>query len=412
MFSFLFGVGLFCIGVIGTFVVEPCLGMAVFALFTHITPQQLSISSFRPALVVSLATLVSYLLSKRYPQKFKIIPPEFVLFLIMLLGMFLGAYHAYDSQLAFDHFYTYCKYCLYFLMLVNIVESRFQMELFQNFLILSAAWMVYKCWDLRGTTGARFENMDGGVVGDSNQFAAALILLMPLVLMRVLRKGSIYIRVGALIGVFGIIMSVLITVSRAGFLGLAVVMIYFVSMFKDYRKRTILILVVVFIVVFPFVPQNYEERISSILISENQYRDTSSQSRLTFWKTAFDVWKEYPIYGCGLRNFIYYNGYRNEGKDWGEKGHVAHSLWFEALGEGGILVFLPLVAMLGLFFFRTSMAKKRLCSYKEIVADISALQIGMVGFLVCATFVNRLIYEPIYWWCGMAYIYHRRIEIN
>ncbi|MDA3832907.1 MAG: O-antigen ligase family protein, partial [Spirochaetales bacterium] len=142
------------------------------------------------------------------------------------------------------------------------------------------------------------------------------------------------------------------------------------------------------------------------LSSADQSRDNSAQSRLDFWATAIDVWKQHPLYGCGLRNFIYYNGVANEGKEWGEPGHVAHSLWFEALAEGGLMVFVPLVTMLLLFFRRTSKAKKKYRGNREIHADLCAFQIGMVGFLVCATFVNRLIYEPMYWWCMIAYSYY------
>lgn len=410
MFSLILGVSLFCLGIVGPFIYEPCLGLAVYAAFTFITPQQLGITFLRAPLLVAIATLISYFLSSKYPKKLNLYPAEVKLFSIMLFGMLLGAYKAYDSNLAFEHFIVYCKYGIFLILLINILDTLPKLEMFNNFLILGAAWLVYKCWDLRGATAGRFENVDGGVVGDSNQFAAALILLMPLVLMRVFRKTHILIRIGALLGVFGMTMSVIISHSRGGFLGLVVLAISFFICFKNHRKRILIMVFLLTISVSPFMTEHYFSRVSTISVSKDETREASAQSRLVFWNTAIDVWKRFPIYGCGLRNFTYYNGYENEGKKWGEQGHVAHSLWFEALAEGGVLVFVPLVWMIILFFKRMSRAKQKFIAEPEVYADIIALQIGMVGFLVCASFVNRLIFEPIYWLVCLAYVYDQRVD--
>jgi probable O-glycosylation ligase (exosortase A-associated) len=412
VFSFVFGVILTGLGVVGPFIYEPCLGLAVYAAFTFITPQQLGIASLRAPLLVAIATLISYFLNKNYPKKLNLFPAELKLYVIMLLGMLLGAYNAYDSNLAFEYFEPYWKYGIFLLLMINILDSRPKVEIFNNFMILGAAWLVYKCWDLRGAHGGRFENTDGGVVGDSNQFAAALIMLLPLVMMRVFRKSHRLVRIAAALGVFGMVMSVIISTSRGGFLGLITLFVCFFIFYKNYRKRILLFSILVILSISPFMTDYYFSRISTITISKDEKRDESSQSRLDFWSTAIDVWQKYPIYGCGLRNFTYYNGYANEGLKWGEQGHVAHSLWFEALGEGGTMVFVPLVWMIVLFFRRMSRAKRQFISEPEVYADITAFQIGMIGFLVCATFVNRLIYEPIYWWCCLSYVYDQRIGNN
>lgn len=60
-----------------------------------------------------------------------------------------------------------------------------------------------------------------------------------------------------------------------------------------------------------------------------------------------------------------------------------------------------------LFYRRTFMAVRFYTGLKrmEDVQDIYAIQIGLTGFLVCATFLNRLFYEPIYWFSGLAVAY-------
>lgn len=407
MLSFLFGILLFCLGLLGPFLYQPIVGIGVYAALVHITPQQLNAEFLRIPIVTAVSTLISYIFCSLYPNKFNVLPAEIGLFLVILLGMFLGAFNAYDSALAFEHFYVYLKYSIFLLLLVNIVNTPKRLEIFYNFIILSAAWMVYKCWDLRGTTGARFENFGGGVVGDSNHFAAALIMLMPLVIVRCFRDTNIFYRIGAVLGVFGMTMSVLITVSRGGFLGLLTIFTCFIFILKKNKVRILISLCILFISILPFLPQNYIDRMTSIRQVKLGIVDNSMQGRLDAWETAIEVWKEFPIYGCGLRNFIYYNGYLNEGLPWGYPGHVAHSIWFEALAEGGLMVFLPLTGLIVLFFYRTSRSKNKFISNKDIYADIIAIKIGMIGFLVCASFLNRLIYEPIYWWFCIGYIYDK-----
>jgi len=112
-----------------------------------------------------------------------------------------------------------------------------------------------------------------------------------------------------------------------------------------------------------------------------------------------------------MKNFGYYMGYRVEGLDWGVRGHEAHSLWFEILAQGGLVVSVPFLLMLFFFFYRTTTISRKYAasSYQDFAEDIYVLQIGMLGFLVCATFLNRLMYEPIYWWCALA-VAHGRVQ--
>ena len=156
MLSLILGVALYCLGVVGPFIYEPYVGLAVYAAFTFITPQQLGIVYLKGPLLVATATVVSYLFSTNYPKKFNHFPAELKLFSVMLIGMLLGACNAYNPDLAFEHFFIYCKYCIYLLLMVNLLSSLQKIEIFNNFLILGAAWLVYRCWDLRGAGTSAF----------------------------------------------------------------------------------------------------------------------------------------------------------------------------------------------------------------------------------------------------------------
>ena len=407
MFSLLFGLSLFFGGIIAIFRVDAFWGIIASSCFVHISPIQIHVDSFSPALTLSLLTMIVYLFGKKYSNKFNYRPVEFWLMFLMLVGMVFSLSYAYDSAATWYGINIFLKMLIFFFLFINLIDDRTKITWFINAMLLSAAWMVYRCWDLRGTTGARFENINGGIIQDSNQFAAALLLMLPLAIGRAMKQDEKWwIRLCAAIGSFGIIMSIIITVSRGAFLGLIASAIAFFYYFNEHRKKILILTTILVIAVAPFVPQYYMDRTSMVFSSKEVDSDSSAVSRLTSWNLAYELWKEHPIVGVGMRNFGYYMGYRNEGRAWGQRGHVVHSVWMQALSEGGLMVAGPFIAMIFIFFYKTKKSKE-LCRDHNFIIEISALQVGMIGFLVAASFVNRLYYEPIYWWCGLASIHLR-----
>lgn len=402
MLSLLFGFLIAISGLLGILFWDPFWGLVAFACFTHIPPMQISPEYFVPLRIpflLSIVTLVVYMFSGKYENKFSFRPLDFWLLVIMLFGMVVGAAGAQSQEWAWKFTGDFAKFVIFYLLLINIVNSAIKFKWFINSLMLSAAWLVYKCWDLRGTTGARFENRNGGVVDDANQFAAALILLCPIVINYALTKENDWrLRVGALVGFFGIIMSIVLTGSRAGFLGASVMLVTCFCYFKEARKKLSVVLIIGILATLPFVPDYYYTRMNNLFSSENVVVDASAQSRVNSWKLSFEVWKNKPWFGCGVRNFWFEMGVF---EDVDGAGHVSHSLWFEALSEGGVVVFLPFISLICLFFLNIRRAKK-----KQIINHglLVCLQCGFIGFLVAATFVNRLFYEPIYWWSALSVV--------
>lgn len=346
MLKLIFAAILIIIGFGGTLFLDAFWGLSVFSLFTHITPQQLSkeiIVPLRIPFFLSLWVLVVYLFSAHYPRKFSRLPMELWLMLFMLGGMLLGTMNALSPDLVYEETYTFFKFIVFFVLLVNIVDSEYKVKWFINAQILSAAWLVYRCWDLRHRFSYRFENIDGGVISDSNHFAAAVVLFFPLVVRQIF-SGHWLKRLGAATGAFGMVMTIVITGSRGGFLGLAVQAMAFVYFYKEYRKRIFLTLAALTLIITPFISDYYIARVIGIFehdqIQDNRAK-SSVDSRLASWTLAFQTWKKFPLLGCGMQNFGYYMGYYNEGLNWGELGHVAHSTWLQALGEGGFRFLFP-----------------------------------------------------------------------
>ena len=149
------------------------------------------------------------------------------------------------------------------------------------------------------------------------------------------------------------------------------------------------------------------DRLSTILeATSDEQRDSSAQGRIDFWTLAIQLFKEHPWVGVGPDNFRYYSGYLLEGHDYGTPGHVTHSLWFEMLTRG-VFVFVPFVIMLVMFFYKSRRLVRQYKDAGEHVMERSVRvpMIALGAFLVPASFLDRSVYEPIYWCIGLGIIH-------
>jgi O-antigen ligase len=414
MLKFLLGLVLIAIGFGGALFYDPVWGLYLFACFTHIRLEQLgdSISlPLRVPIVVAGLTVVLYLLSSRYRNKFRRWPLEVWLLGIMVIGMCVGsAGSEFQKDASWELTSQYAKYWVFFILMIQMMDSIKKIDQFHWVMILSAAWLVYRCWDLRGTTGERFENIGGGTVADSNHFAAALVLLFPFVLHRILDKDK-RIAIGAAILSFGVLASIVISGSRGGALGFLALGLLAALALRQHRKKILAALAVLGLCGLVIANQSQIERLSTILTATHEeQRDQSAQLRIDFWKLAIDLFKEHPVFGVGPNNFVYYSGPRVEHLPPGRPGHVTHSIWFELISERGLFGAVPFVIML-YRFFRNSLriaAQYRARGQPEMAMYVQVPMLGLGAFLVSATFLDRLVYEPIYW-CIALGVAHRYI---
>ncbi len=114
--------------------------------------------------------------------------------------------------------------------------------------------------------------------------------------------------------------------------------------------------------------------------------------------------------GVGPNNFVYYSGPRVEHLPPGKAGHVTHSIWFELISERGLFGVVPFLALLYRFFrnSRRLVAQYTALGQPEMAMYVRVPMLGLGAFLVSATFLDRLVYEPIYW-CIALGVAHRYI---
>ena len=412
MIKFLFGACLICYGFYRALFSDPVWGIYLFAALTHIRLAQLGENLYLPPnvpIVIAVLTLCLYFFSSRYEQKFTSWPLEIFIFAAMLVGMAASSATAqFDQSISWDRTMDYFKYWIFFILIIQMVNTLDNIEWFHRVMILSAVWLVYRCWDLRGTTGFRFENVGGDIISDANHFATALVLLFPFVFVKTLDKDR-KIAIGAAILCFGMLMSVVISGSRGGIVGFMAAFLLIMMNFKQGRLKMALAMICLGFSVLIFSNADQKERIFGIAdAAQEETRDASSQGRVNYWQLSWQLFKSHPMTGVGIANFPYFSGPALEELKDGEAGHVAHSIWFEVLAEGGLAVGVPFFMLIGRFFLRIRRLLKMVREYgvcEEQEGYIRVLAIAIASFLVSATFLNRLIYEPIYWCIALSVIH-------
>lgn len=196
---------------------------------------------------------------------------------------------------------------------------------------------------------------------------------------------------------------VVVSQSRGGFVGLAV-LAAFMLVFGPHRRKIALGIVLAAVGLLLLAPPSYWKEIQSIRTAANP--GDTGESRQYFWKIGWRMFLEHPITGVGTDNFgiqaPHYMDPHRKGWRVNPWGRVAHSLYFTLLPEQG-LVGVALFAMMLGWCFKTQ--RKLRAAWKRNENDETArtatllacgITAGIIGVLATGTFLSVL-YYPVIW---------------
>ncbi len=274
-------------------------------------------------------------------------------------------------------------------------------------------WLLLHCFV------AAYAISNGGVgpgsfLLDENDLALALLMAVPYAYF--LQKSTGVSKKMRLVLIFSVILllaGVVATMSRGGFVGLAVMTAAIAFMSRN-KIRNALLLCVAGALFYVFMPEEYKTEVESIGDIENSTR----VERLNTWIIGWDMFVDNPIIGVGVGNFRWRIGeYQAEARDVDNyrnlSGRAAHSVYFTLLPETG-LVGTILVAWLILHIIkrqreaiRLSSRPKRTDDTEFIDACARATLVSLAGFLGAGTFISVLYFPELWYALGFSYVIHR-----
>lgn len=236
--------------------------------------------------------------------------------------------------------------------------------------------------------------IDGATfLGDGNDFALSLCLLLPCMIELALASRKALMKFVAWAGVTIIVLAVVATQSRGGTLGIVAVFGYL--WWRSSKKLATMVAIgMIGVAVLAFAPPEYYTRMATM---QDTASDGSAQGRINAWKGAIGMGAKNPL-GIGAGHF---------GARWGL---TAHSTYMLALAELGPLGF---TAVMMLVFgnlranarLRAKLLDKARSEASEALRQstrmLDLLNAGMVGFAVAGAFLSATYYPHMYVLSGL-----------
>ncbi len=338
---------------------EPYLGAMFYLLCLYARPMEI-ISATRGMPIMkflAIGTLGIWLLRMLIirDRKFVKAPQNYLMIaFILVMSASMRTYVTGIVNVLTGDFF---KIIVIYFLLINLVNTERRLYATIWILILSTLWLSIHSillsrgiaiGDVRTVEGGRVTSL--GIFGDPNDLAQAIVVAIPFVFNLILYeklmlKRIILMAIGALM-----LFAFLLTGSRGGFLGLAVVMFLLI------RRKTgtivgAVISVICLVGLLAFAPDYMIERLETA----SPYEGTGA-GRIEIWYEGWQMFLSNPILGVGMNNYPEYVSTH----------HVAHNSFVHVAAELG----LPgLIVWMGLLYFSFKALNETRKLYASEVAD-------------------------------------------
>jgi O-antigen ligase len=294
----------------------------------------------------------------------------------------------------------YWKTILVFLVLVSLVTSIKDMNKFVWALLIAVGFLSALSI-IANMQGVKFaaDRVFVSSTYDPNDLALVMVIAFPFAVFGVLtQKGIVKIILGGLTAL--IVMTIILTVSRGGFLGFLGVSLFIIIGVRKYFKKAMAPLIIIIVLVSGILiyyagNSSFWERMSTILTYKQDYNVTSYSGRIEVWKRGLTLMSQKPFWGVGINGFVTAEGLSHQ--DIRGKWSTAHNSFIQIGAELGII---------GLFLF-CYLIWSSFKGINKIIKDTNyrnrdknslftlvALRCSWVGYIIGGFFLS-VAYAPI-----------------
>ena len=404
----IFGLLPFCL-------LRPWVGILTWNWIGLMNPHRLTFGfaySFPFAMLVGGTTLLGWLITRDK----KPIPwnRELVLFVLMCAFFAFTSTVAWLPDAAWARWFGFFKVILMAIIGTTLIYGRDRIKLLITVIVLSIGYYGFKggIWVFLTGGANRVQGPEATFIGGNTFLGLALLMVLPL-LMALAREETrkwwrwLFLSVAMLS-----IVSTVFTYSRGALLGLVVVLP--LVFLRSKRKFLIAMLMIPALLIGKeLVPEELYKRADTI---EEYQTDGSAQARIHAWIVSWNIAKDYPLTGAGFDfdDPETVDRWRSYGDP--ELGkyiptyQAAHSIYFQLLGQHGFIG-LGLWLMLLLFALRSLQRLNRehmkQPEHAWIANYASAVQIGLIGYMVSGAFLNSGYFDLVYLYISFTAILGR-----
>ncbi|MBJ6764311.1 O-antigen ligase family protein [Myxococcaceae bacterium JPH2] len=237
-----------------------------------------------------------------------------------------------------------------------------------------------------------------GVYADPNHMAMNMVVVVPLAVAMLARKGSPWLfRLACAAAAVLAVVAIVLSHSRGGFIGLSVAMVLWAI--REKRRMQAIVVGLIFIAgLAVFAPKSFWARNETVA---DFHEDASAMGRVYAWQVASRISLDQPLLGVGAGGFRY--AWPLYAPPEAHRAYVAHNIFLDVIGELG---------WIGLLFFLTFVGGATGGAFAasrdvELGWLARALSSSMAGYLICDLFSGYILSAHLYVLFGLAASVHR-----
>lgn len=238
----------------------------------------------------------------------------------------------------------------------------------------------------------------GSFIEDNNSFALALNMVLPILFFLAREENNRLVRRVLYAGFVCCVLSVVLTYSRGGQLGLCAVLV--VICVKARRKALGVILMAVGVLgIVTFAPEKWMERMSTTARGQ---LDQSAEQRLVAWRTAWRLVQDYPIAGAGfdsLPDEELFMSYQAEPLPGGFRSTGPHSIYFQMMADQGFVGLGIFLAFTGTCIASLRGLRRKARQFSEagwVVNYTHMIEAALIGYLISGAFLGLGYFDLFY----------------
>ena len=382
-------------------------------------------SHIRYNLLFTAVAILGYLAWKHKPKvQLGVIGGFVLLFFLWTIGSTFTSLSPPDVSL--EYLIRFFKVVMLFVFVALTIKDKLHVDFVLWCMVLSVGFYA----DLEAlkflASGGHHNiaGMPGHVLGDRNELSLAFVMTLPICyyLFGEYGKASRMLRLGLLGTMALLVIGVIGTMSRGGFVALAALGAYMYV--KSERKVLLTVLIVALIIgLAPFITSDYTTRIDTMQAVDE---DASFMGRVVAWKLSFIMATQHPFFGGGFKSLEYFPVWSNLSRDFFSfpwfytgnalpnttVGRAAHSVYFQVLGEHGFVgLGLYLCCLASAFFKAGSVARRaRRAKAPEWLRTMATmLQLSVFAFALGGAALSFAYVDLIFCLFGLVLVLEKRL---
>ncbi len=372
------------------------------------------LGKIKAVLLAGIIMLIGYIItSNDYVNNNSYKNPLFLSLTGFVFVVILSVLVSFDRGKTLDLIIANTKYFIVIAIMVKIIDNTKRLDLLLGVIAACGFGMAFnsvlnfvigQTSSHSGYTSSRAIAI--GIFGDPNDLALLLNTTLPFLLYFWIKAQK---KTLPLIGILTVIMAIILTFSRGGFLGLCAVGLGFSIFYANKQKKYLVSLLIMILLFWLLAPPEYSERISSIFGWKVDRQTGETGTRMDAWRlVAIETITKYPVLGVGAGSSIYIAGFSKK-NDW----HLIHNAFVQVFSELG-LVGLFFYLRLFLLPYKQFRAAVRLNyhDYEKHILRFTMIIISFLSYGVTVIFLPQA-YSPIlFTLVGLAIVQSQLISLN